>query len=264
MSFAAKSPLPSPDVCRRHHSVRRDQRRRRNVGNIPLRDEPKLHAWAAEETCSQLAICGSFEERHMARDFAVDAIDLIASAHVPVVWALSFQGLDSGAWGPLDVLKCLISQILQLNHNLLNERSAALSAARFQSAKSCQDWFNLLGSVLQGLEQIYIIIDLDVLGQSVKEDMPWPDLFSQLADGLVSRSLRTKVKVAFVCSRRQHRSHLGSLDMQRVLDITEGRKSRVQKAERVPHQVARHSATPRRRRKHFLEAIEAGACSRNR
>src|SRR5579871_5586175 len=193
MSFAAQSPLPSPDICRRYHSLRRDQRRRRNVGDIPLRDEPKLHTWAAERTCSQLAICGSFEERHMTRDFAVDAIDLITTAHVPVVWALSFQGLDSGAGGPLDVLKYLVSQVLQLNHTLLNERSAALSAARFQSAKSCQDWLNLLGSVLQGLEQIYIIIDLDVLGQGLREDIPWPDLFIQLADGLSARSLHTIV-----------------------------------------------------------------------
>jgi len=199
----------------------------------------------------------------MTRDFAVDAIDLITTAHVPVVWALSFQGLDSGAGGPLDVLKYLVSQVLQLNHTLLNERSAALSAARFQSAKSCQDWLNLLGSVLQGLEQIYIIIDLDVLGQGLREDIPWPDLFIQLADGLSARSLHTIVKVAFICSRRQHRSRLGSFDMERVLEITKGRKSRVQKAERAPHRVDRYPTAPQRRRKKFLEAIEASACSRN-
>jgi len=252
------SPLPSPDVCRRYHCARRDQRRRNNGSDTPLRDEPQLQTWAADRTCSQLAICSSFEERHTARDFAVDAIDLISSAQVPVVWALSAQGLESGAFGPLDIAKYLVSQILQLNHNLLNERSASLSAARFRSARSCQDWFNVLGSVLQGLEQLYIIVDVDLLGQDMHEDIPWPDRFMQLADGLASKSIHTAVKVAFICSRRQHKSRLGSLDRHRVLEIPEGRKSRVKKAERVQHRASRNSAASQKRRSSFLRAVEDG------
>jgi hypothetical protein len=147
---------------------------------------------------SQILIQGSFRNRHLARDFAVDMIDLVYAAQIPVVWALDPTFDTQLRLTPMDVLKYITLQVLRLNHAMLNERAVTLSAAQFQSTTTETGWFSMLGSALEGLQQLYIIIDLELLTKSAASTQTWLEEFPRLFSELSARKVRTVVKVAFV------------------------------------------------------------------
>ena len=142
---------------------------------------------------------GSFGTSHQARDFAADAISLIRDANIPVVWVLNMKQ-DGNASQPsfTDVLKLLVHQILQNNLYLHN---AWFSAARFQSAQTDSEWFNLSESLLHGLPQIYIIVDVEILDSSFCEVPDWIKEFHNFFEILKEKSIQTTAKVALVSYR---------------------------------------------------------------
>lgn len=133
------------------------------------------------------------------KDFAADLVALLRGIKIQVVWSLSAKVEGALGWrSPVDVLKQLILQILQLNHSLVNEHSPILNAARFQSAKTESDWFELLGSVLEGLSHIYIVVDAEVLSKEFSSQICWPEYFLRLFERLQGNSCRTIVKVVLI------------------------------------------------------------------
>jgi hypothetical protein len=231
MSFTATSVLPTPENVRQYHRVRRNRRRRRGFDDDGfLRDSQQLHSWVNQRNSSQIAVCSSFQARHAARDFATDAIDLILDAEIPVIWALKPRNDFEGDVASIDVLKYLVSQILQQNHTMLNERSAALSAARYQSARSEDDWINILGSAFEGLPQVYVIVDMEILSTEMMTDRSWPAIFTLLAERLSARAVKTVVKVAFVVTRTTHKALVAEdLDQRRILQIPFNRSGQIHK-----------------------------------
>jgi hypothetical protein len=142
---------------------------------------------------------GSCLTRIETKDFATDLVALLRGIRIQVVWSLSAKAQGTLGWrSPVDVLKQLVLQILQLNHSLLNEQSPILNAARFQSARTECDWFQLLGSALEGLPQIYIVIDTEVLSKEFSSEISWPEAFLQLFKRLQGKFCKTIVKVVLV------------------------------------------------------------------
>ncbi len=230
MTFTATSVLPSPEICRQYHRVRCNRRRQSGqYNNSFLRRSEQLQAWANKEESRQIAVCSNFQTRHAARDFAIDAIDLIKDAQIPVAWALNPRNDLREDVTSVGVLKYLTLQALQQNHTMLNERSAALSAARYQSATTEDDWINLLGSALEGLPQIYMIVDLEILGIGMTE-RSWSGIFTTLFERLQCRNIRTVVKVAFVLTRSIYKATLiQDMDQRSILQIPMNRSGRVSK-----------------------------------
>lgn len=230
MSFTSASPFSTPEFSRNYYTVRRNCNRRRGLDNNKVvQDSLQLRAWSSGKESSQLGICGSFNTRQTVRDFAADMIDLITEAQVPVLWALNIPHSEL-QYSPEDIIKYIISQVLRKNHTLLNERSAALNAARYQSATTVDDWVALLGKVLEGLPHAYLIIDVDFLQNSEGTVTSWTQLFQRLFEGLEARGARTILKVALLGSRTAHRSCLNELDQRQVLQLPKARISKVTKA----------------------------------
>jgi hypothetical protein len=118
---------------------------------------------------------------------------------IPVLWTLSAKAENNLGWrSPVEVLKQLVLQVLYVNHSLLNEQSAALNASRFQSATTEADWFDLLGSVLEGLPQVYIVIDAEVMSRQFSSEISWPEAFLELFGKLKARCCKTIVKVVLL------------------------------------------------------------------
>jgi hypothetical protein len=142
---------------------------------------------------------GSCLTRLETKDFAADLVALLRGIKIQVVWSLSAKADEALGWrSPVDVLKQLVLQVLQLNHSLVNEQSPILNAARFQSARTEGDWFELLGSVLEGLPQIYIIVDAEVLSKEFSSQIRWPEAFLHLFERLQGNFCKTVVKVVLV------------------------------------------------------------------
>lgn len=107
---------------------------------------------------SSLAIVtGNYATHFEVKDFCVNAVTLLRSLKIPVIWALkTVEPSVVEAPSAIDLLKDLTSQALRLNIALHNERSLVLSCTKFLGAESENDWFDILAAVLAGLPQIYI------------------------------------------------------------------------------------------------------------
>jgi hypothetical protein len=199
LTFTATTPLLSPEESFRYCQFLSNRRRRRVTidANPPWRSR-RLQEWASAKVCSLILVKGSYTTRHEAKDFATDIVGLLCKMKIPVIWTLSARADGNARWrSPIDVLKQLVMQVLHINSSLLTEQSPALNAARFQSATTELQWFDLLASVLSGLPQIYIVVDVEVLSEEFSSQILWPTAFLKLFDGIAKRS-KTIIKVVLI------------------------------------------------------------------
>ncbi|KAI0431097.1 hypothetical protein F5Y09DRAFT_330615 [Xylaria sp. FL1042] len=204
-SFISASPLPRPDLVRQSYNARRNRRQQASSGattTLPWISD--VQEWGQKRTSTQILVQGYFKTRHTIRDFAANAIDLIKEANIPVVWALDprVELPAENRFNTTDVLKYLACQVLQINHTMLTERQASLSSARFQSAVTESEWLELLTSVLQGMNQIYFIVDMDLVERSGGTASEWLWHFARISGNLRVRNIHIIVKVAFICTSR--------------------------------------------------------------
>jgi hypothetical protein len=144
-------------------------------------------------------IKGSYLTRHETKDFAADMVALLRSMQIPVVWTLSAKAEGNIGWrSPVDVLKQLVLQVLYLNPSLLKDQSPALNAVRFQCSTTESEWFAILASVLNGIHQIYIVVDAEILNTEFSSQISWPDAFHKIFKDLMADSCKTIVKVVLI------------------------------------------------------------------
>ncbi len=163
---------------------------------------PKFQTWKSTRESSVIVIKGSHTSRFDLKDFCVNIITLLRDSKLPVLWALKTIERDAvEAWSVVDVLKRLVSQALQLNDALHTERSMAFNCTKFQRAETEIQWLELLGSVLVGLPQVYIVIDVQAVSPRLKSldtAFSWPTAFLDFFQRLVNHGCKTMVKVILV------------------------------------------------------------------
>lgn len=134
-----------------------------------------------------IIIRGSFA--NPSRDLTVSIIEAIKLSGSPVVWALNSKNTEEELLSAeedieplpslptaIDVLKQLV---LQQNHTHLSERSGALNIARYKSATTESEWFDLLRSVITGMSRLYIVINVEVVGLDSGDTCHWPETFAR-------------------------------------------------------------------------------------
>lgn len=119
---------------------------------------------------------------------------------MPVVWVLkNTESRHQGTSSPVDLIKALISQVMRINTTNQRESSLALSCAKFRTAEKEEEWFELLGSVLAGLTQICIIVDLEMFClRDQKSAQRWPSALTDVFEKMSQRGIKTVVKVILV------------------------------------------------------------------
>jgi hypothetical protein len=160
----------------------------------------KLQDWASSSQSSLILVKGTGLHRVEVEEFTTDIVSLLQNMQIPVVWILSTAVGGANRPPPVDVLKQLVLQVLRINHKLLDEQSALLDASRFQCAATEEQWFDLLTAALVGLPQIYIVIDVGILGQEFSSHVAWPTAFLKLFEELSKRCATTSVKVVLASS----------------------------------------------------------------
>jgi hypothetical protein len=99
----------------------------------------------------------------------------------------------------------------------------------------------LLGSVLEGLPQIYIIIDVELLEHNSSNRRSWPTIFERLFHEMKMRSVQTVVKVAFICPQSRQRNRLEGMDREGVLVVPSERSNDLKVATRIQRAKIRKS-----------------------
>lgn len=98
----------------------------------------------------------------------------------------------------IDIIKSLILQAININSTLHTESNLSSRLRIYLSAKTEADWLVLLGSVLEDIPLLYIIIDIQLLSTSASElssGFFWPTGISRLFKELSDRNSKTVVRV---------------------------------------------------------------------
>jgi hypothetical protein len=111
-----------------------------------------------------------------------------------------------------------VSQILQQTTGVPDERTASLTARRLKDATTVNDWFNLLGSVLGGIKELYLLFDTTSFGEQAQE-YPWAQGFAKLFDQLQKRHITTSIRAIFISCRPAVSRQLQS-DLETVIDMS--------------------------------------------
>lgn len=177
-------------------------RSRRNLKSAatsePFWFTPKVQSWNLATVSSLVMIKGTFRSRFQIKDFCTNVVELLRDTQVPVVWVL--KTIDSRAGqdcSTIDLLKHLVLQVLRLNCAIQTDFALSSRLRMFSNATTEDDWFSLLGSVLEGLPQVYFIIDIEVLNSSlpnITKNFSWPLAFLGLFQKISDRGLKTIVK----------------------------------------------------------------------
>ncbi|KAL0259214.1 hypothetical protein SLS55_006719 [Diplodia seriata] len=168
--------------------------RKRRVGQPGLNQAtllPRLQEWSAASSSSIITIAGAGPTRFQTKDLATEMVDRIQAADKPVIWALKGrQSPSTNELAHIDLLKQLTSQVVQLNSKrMVSHVSANFNAPRVASAQSETDWLDVLREGLTGLSEVYLIVDMEILGQPSEENADsWLEFF-QLLETLAQNSL---------------------------------------------------------------------------
>ena len=168
--------------------------------------DQKFEHWKNSPNSSVIIIQANYSTRFEVKNFAVRTVSLIRSMKLPVIWALKVFALDDNSQGcPMDLLKHLTSQALQLNAAHHTEGSLALSCVQFQTANTVGEWVQLLMAALAGLPCVYFIIELDLLktevsreGDNDQESSSLPDALLKGLRMLNDRQCQTRIKMIFI------------------------------------------------------------------
>jgi len=167
--------------------------------------DSKFDKWKTSPESSLIIVQGHAQLRADIRDFCVNVVEALRDANIPVLWALKKADRDA-TYEPsvVDLIKDLVSQALRVNTGLQTEQSLALNCARFQRASTESEWFELLGAVLAGIPQTYIIIDTDIVSSiyaNTTKDFSLPLAFLGLFQALSFRGVKTVLRVILVSYR---------------------------------------------------------------
>jgi hypothetical protein len=178
------------------------RRSRHKAGNIAaqhLYHSHGLQKWTSSDGSRLVLIQSSYSSRFNVRDFSVDIIRTLQAAKIPTLWALKSPMRDnhSMSLSNVDILRSLIYQALYLNSSLHAENYIAAKIAAVRDAVGSGAMFDILGSVLDGMRQVYIIVDIELLNsleEKTSSSSAFLDLFRKLAD----HGSTTMVKVAIM------------------------------------------------------------------
>lgn len=164
-----------------------------------------LHEWSASDLSSLIILEGSPPTKDQIEEIATETIDLIESRDVPVIWALNVQPKPLGGDDPKkcsgqDVLAQLCLQLLQKNARLHLRSRLATCLSNFERATAGWEWFEVLTSLIEGLPEVYVIVDLESMDQRNAGALSWPTAFRDVFGGLLARGIHSIVKVIlFTC-----------------------------------------------------------------
>ncbi|KAF1848142.1 uncharacterized protein K460DRAFT_333887 [Cucurbitaria berberidis CBS 394.84] len=198
------SPLFIDPIKALQYGIHQNNKRRRSRTQSALSPfwfTNKFQEWSQSEKSSLVIIRGTYSLRTQLRDFGTNLVELVSAAQVAIVWTLRITVDDGKDVTAIDLLKYLIWQALGIERVKRTERFMALSCAKFQSARTEEDWFQLLAAVLADLDEVFIIVDTELISPilaPLTKDFSFRKEFSDIFKKLGDHAIETKVKVLLI------------------------------------------------------------------
>ncbi|KAK8076082.1 hypothetical protein PG994_003354 [Apiospora phragmitis] len=136
------------------------------------------------------------------------SVAMLCDIKIPVIWALKTfapEGRIANEVSSIDLLKYLVSQAIAVNKSIHTDAALAPCFKSYIGAQMEDEWVNILGSVLQGIPFLYIILDIEVLSQTLAGSTHdfWLAAFLRIFAELSSRGSKTVVRVALAATSRE-------------------------------------------------------------
>ncbi|KAJ8107345.1 hypothetical protein ONZ43_g6760 [Nemania bipapillata] len=198
-----------------------------------LRSE--METWNRTQHSSLIMIVGTRKVRFHIRDFCTDSILSLRESRIPVIWALKamdFSPQSGEAEGfrkqneitTIEILKCLVTQAIQLNMSLHTDAALAPRVDAYHAARTEGEWLDIFASVVQGFPKLYIFVDLELLrpeSMPQSDEFCWPAATQKVLDELSRRGCSSIVKIALVSygSRVLQRTAMGGEGVGAILRV---------------------------------------------
>ncbi|KAI8717714.1 hypothetical protein NCS52_00848100 [Fusarium sp. LHS14.1] len=137
-------------------------RDRRRVRGNPVPDQlwtsAKLRNWISQPGSALVQIQGNLVAADASRDFALDIVELVKGADLPLAWYVSSQ-LEKPMDIPdiPDIWRSLVWQVLEKNSDSSSYKN--LTESNFNSCTTEDDWISLLVAVLAEIPRVVLVID---------------------------------------------------------------------------------------------------------
>ncbi|KAL8711946.1 MAG: hypothetical protein Q9220_003642 [cf. Caloplaca sp. 1 TL-2023] len=139
------------------------RRRRQKRSRTTLPEEKSLKLWAEKPGSSLLAT----QSYHPAtqKDFMIELIRVLQDSKCLVIWALRYPECWEIEITITDLLRMLVLQALQINASRLISTHFPITTLHIQEASTQRDWLSLLQQATQGLDRIFIALDMELLSR---------------------------------------------------------------------------------------------------
>jgi hypothetical protein len=199
-----------------------------------------LHYCSVDKNISYMII-----ETHNPSDdkaLLISLLQQIQTAHRPVIWALRFADYLNQSLCLEDIVRTLVLHALEINSNALVSATFPITLPTLRAASSQSDWLSILNRSLAGLEEVYIIIDPDLLRFAAEDNRcSAVDLLLAIKNGI--SGARLKIIISSFGIDKGYFSQHSAPDSWKVIRTNNIRRQRLAKTKR------QHLARVRRIRK---------------
>jgi hypothetical protein len=164
----------------------------------------KLQRWHTSQDASSNLVAQARGLRTTATDFTVDYVDILRAHNTPVIWLVPHTNIfDEEVCSLSDLLLILIMQILELYPRVLFDGSFPVTINHFQNIESQESEaedssFNLLARCLEGVERLYIVIEMTLVNAVVNDNSTCARAFLRRLQRLFSQCQNDGVKLVLV------------------------------------------------------------------
>lgn len=173
------------------------QRRIRTGCYLPIPESARvqLQQWVEKPVSSAVVLEGRHTQRSLIQDASTEVVKIVQEANIPILYLVDIRGSGrSQSLSTTEILDCLILQAIKHNVSLNNEQSLSAILGRVRVADSFEARVGVLVSALEGLSEVYIVVNF-FTWQSSPPESSMLDMCDALLRQLAIRSNRTKVKI---------------------------------------------------------------------
>lgn len=208
LTFVANSNFADPVASLRYSSQLRKRRGRLRPGsdlvicNTPS-ERTLVIQWLTRPESSVLHLKSALKAKDNTKDFTTGIVELLISFKYPVLWVLrSRDAPELGEDRYVHLLKNLAWQALQLDKSAASAISADFNASLFQNARSEEEWFIILQTIVKRFSRMHMVIDLEIL--NLRSDaVAFSSVFYKRLLEFLDACKPTVVKVLLASYRKQ-------------------------------------------------------------
>ncbi|OAQ69858.1 kinesin [Pochonia chlamydosporia 170] len=184
-----------------------------------------LGPWAAQSQSSIAIIEGPQHYRGWVEEIAIETTELVERQLIPVAWSLNVlpepgDGENPRRYTAQDIVAQFCLQFVRQNPRRNTQPMLEKCLAMSKAASTELEWFGVLAWCIDGLDETYIILDVDAMDKSESRAVSWPALFESMSKDLATSTVCCIVRVILLTCTIDH--SFGDLVRTKIIQLPRG------------------------------------------